>query len=63
MVHSGSYFLWLHWERRSGLSGVYIVIVTQWVAHSIIHQPLSLIQIPSHPAEVLEELRSAGVER
>ena len=61
-VHPGSYFWWLHWERRGGRTGVYIPVLCQSVRYLMKCPWISLIQIRSHLAAVDVYSRFAGVE-
>jgi len=54
-VHSGSCWLWLHWQHCSGLSHVCIVTVSQEEADRMMHLSFDWIWICSHFAEVIVE--------
>jgi len=62
-VYPGSYFQWLHWVHRGGLTGVWVAAVSHWVAHWMTCLSFSSIQIHSHLADILVEPWLAGVEK
>jgi len=61
-AHPRSYCWWLHWQCRRGLNGVWVLAVHRWVTYLLTRQPLGLIWIRPHLAEVVVYPWFAGVE-
>jgi len=57
-----SYFWWLHLQRHGELSGVCVVVESQWVLHWMKRPLFCSILLDSHLAEVFGEPCFAAVE-
>jgi len=61
-VPPGWYFRWLHSQRRGELSGICVVVESQWVAYRMKRPSFCSICFHSHPAAVFVEPWYAAVE-
>jgi len=61
-VHPGSYSRWLHWQRRSGLTGDCILVVCQWLTDWMKRPLIGSIRTRCYQAVVFVYPRFGGVE-